>query len=69
MTLKKVATVSLVVVLVLATLVPLFSLYTAPLLSNGAASYTYSALFSEAPTGTPEASSNSNPSGGGSGGG
>ena len=69
MTLKKFATVSLIAVLVLATLGPLLSLSTTPLLSTEATGYTYSAPFSGIPTPTPEASSGSNPSGGGSGGG
>lgn len=66
MTLKKVATISLVAVLLLAAL---FSLYAVPLLSAGAVRSVDSASFSENPVFMPGESFSSNPSGGGSGGG
>jgi hypothetical protein len=71
MTLKKVASLCLVAVLVLAIVAPLFGLNAATSNPTGLASYPGGVAYAEVPvsTPTPGASTNSNPSGGGSGGG
>lgn len=71
MTLKNVATLCLVAVLVLAITASLFGLNAAATDPTGFAHYQGAVLYAEAPVATPTsgASTNSNPSGGGNGGG
>ncbi|HJR78988.1 MAG TPA: hypothetical protein VJ821_02875 [Anaerolineales bacterium] len=71
MTLKKIATLCLVAALVQAIAAPMFGLNAAASDPTGSARYQGSIPYAEAPVATPTsgASTNSNPSGGGNGGG